>query len=191
MGENATTDTYDLSECIAFSHPKRPWGQLSNFSGDFPLHVNGAELHTTEHLYQACRFSHLPEVQERMLASPSPLAAKMRAHKHEAETRPDWGDVRVPIMRWCLAVKLAQYRATFGTLLLATGDRPLVEVSTDDVFWGAVPGGRGSRSATGANMLGKLLMEARATLSEPTGRESGDRVDEDQEWRVPKPPAWL
>ncbi|HEX6123062.1 MAG TPA: NADAR family protein [Ktedonobacterales bacterium] len=112
------------------------------------------------------------------------------ARKHAAETRPDWEAVRVPIMRWCLAVKLAQHRARFGGLLLATGDRPLVEVSPDDAFWGAVPAGPGARSATGANLLGHLLMELRATLPAPTGGEASHGEDEEGEW-VPAPPTAL
>jgi type I restriction enzyme, S subunit len=186
MGDTAMIHTYDLAECVAFSHPKRPWGEFSNFSQDFPLRINGVAFATTEHLYQACRFPHLPELQKDIHGNPSPLAAKMRAHKHESETRPDWEGARVPIMRWCLAVKLAQHRATFGALLLSTGDRPLVEVSTDDAFWGAAPDGPGSRSASGANMLGDLLMDLRATLSAPAGSEVGDG----DMW-VPAPPSDL
>ena len=124
-----------------------------------------------------------------MLDNPSPLAAKMRAHKHLEETRLDWEDVRVPIMRWCLAVKLAQHRTIFGALLLATEDRPLVEVSPDDDFWGAVPNGQGSQSATGANILGQLLLEVRADLSSPACSESS-RDEGDDEW-VPAPPSEL
>jgi ribA/ribD-fused uncharacterized protein len=191
MGATAAIHTYDLGACVAFSHPKRPWGALSNFSTDFALRINGALWPTTEHLYQACRFPHDPKLQQSMRDNPSPLAAKMRAHKHEAETRPDWRRVRVPIMRWCLAVKLAQHRADFGAQLLATGSQPLVEVSPDDAFWGAVPGARGSRSATGANMLGHLLMEMRATLSTPGGSAPGPSGEgDDQEW-VPAPPSGL
>lgn len=202
MGETGTIHTYNLDECLTFSRPKAPWGAFSNFSLDFPLRITGVTLPTTEHLYQACRFPHLPDLQRRLLfdkARPSPNAAKMRAHKHEAETRPDWEDVRVPIMRWCLAVKLAQHRAAFGALLLESGRSPLVEVSGDDAFWGAVPDGAGSRFATGANMLGNLLMDLRATLSAPAsgasshgkGDDSDDSGDDDdQEW-VPAPPGWL
>jgi ribA/ribD-fused uncharacterized protein len=198
--------SYDLGACVAFSHPKWPWGALSNFSADFQLHIDGAMWPTTEHLYQACRFPHLPELQGRIRDNPSPLAAKMRAHKHADETRLDWEAARVSIMRWCLAVKLAQYRADFGALLLATGDRTLVEVSGDDAFWGAVPDGLGSRSATGANLLGTLLMGLRARLllagaePSPGGRDDGggdegdDRGDADgdsAEWWVPPPPSGL
>ena len=42
-------------------------------------------------------------------------------------------------MRWCLRVKLAENWRSFGDLLLATGDRPIVEESKKDTFWGARP----------------------------------------------------
>lgn len=193
MGATEAIHTYDLRESIAFSHPRRAWGKLSNFFSDYPLRINGAVLYTTEHLYQACRFPHLPDVQKAMLDNPSPLAAKMRAHKHLEESRPDWEEVRVPIMRWCVAVKLAQHRADFGALLLTTVNHPLVEVSRDDAFWGAVPDGPHSHSATGTNMLGKLLMEIRATLSSPAGSDASagrHEGSDDKEW-VPAPPGTL
>jgi ribA/ribD-fused uncharacterized protein len=43
-------------------------------------------------------------------------------------------------------------------LLLATGDRPLVETSPFDAYWGC------GRSGKGKNRLGQLLMQVRAKL---------------------------
>jgi ribA/ribD-fused uncharacterized protein len=45
-------------------------------------------------------------------------------------------------------------------VLLATGETPLVEHTTNDRFWG--DGGDGS----GKNMLGKILMQVRGELRE-------------------------
>jgi type I restriction enzyme S subunit len=66
-------------------------------------------------------------------------------------------------MRWCLRVKLAQNWATFGRLLLSTGDRPIVEkkVRRKD-FWGATEQPDGT--LVGMNVLGRLLMELREQL---------------------------
>lgn len=193
MDDAAMLHTYDLDLCIAFSHPQGAWGAFSNFSAAFPVRINGVLLLTTEHLYQACRFPLLPELQARLLSNPSPRAAKMRAHKHASETRSDWEAARIPIMRWCLATKLAQHRGAFGALLLETGTQPLVEVSGDDAFWAAVPQGR-SRVAVGANMLGRFLMELRAGLSTASASASGALDDGgrevEQAW-VPEPPSGL
>jgi hypothetical protein len=62
-------------------------------------------------------------------------------------------------MRWCLRVKLAENWSRFGSLLLATEDKPIVEESTRDAFWAAKPTTPGE--LVGVNALGRLLMELR------------------------------
>ena len=59
-----------------------------------------------------------------------------------------------------LRVKLAQNWDGFSKLLLDTGDRPIVEHSRTDDFWGARP--VDNRTLVGMNVLGRLLMELRA-----------------------------
>jgi ribA/ribD-fused uncharacterized protein len=103
----------------------------------FPLKVNGVLIRTSEALYQACRFPHLPKVQRLIIDEGSPMTAKMKSKSYRSQSRPDWDAVRVRIMRWCLRVKLAQHWETFSRLLLATGDQPIVEDSRKDDFWGA------------------------------------------------------
>jgi hypothetical protein len=63
----------------------------------------------------------------------------LKSKRYRASTRSDWDNVRVNIMRWCLRVNLAQNWSTFGALLRKTGDRPIVEQSRKDEFWGAKP----------------------------------------------------
>ena len=132
----------------------------------FPLKVNGISIPTSEALYQACRFPHRPEVQHRIIEAPSPMTAKMRSKPFRKESRPDWDAVRVQIMRWCLRVKLVENWRNFGTLLLATGDCPIVEQSLRDDFWGAKVTDDGN--LVGMNVLGRLLMELRAQFSANT-----------------------
>src|SRR5205085_7807502 len=84
---------------------------------------------------------------------------------HREDSRPDWDEVRVPIMRWCLRVKLAQNWERFGSLLLSTGERWIVEESRRDAFWGAKP--IDSETLEGKNALGRLLMELREELDGP------------------------
>lgn len=57
--------------------------------------------------------------------------------RRERFTRDDWNDVRVEIMRWCLRIKLYQHFVCFVTGLRKTGERPIVEHSRKDSFWGA------------------------------------------------------
>jgi hypothetical protein len=90
------------------------------------------------------------------------MTAKMKSKRYRLDTRPDWEKVRVKIMRWCLRVKLAQNWDRFGALLLATDERPIVEESHKDAFWGAKA--RPDDQLVGANVLGRLLMELREEL---------------------------
>jgi ribA/ribD-fused uncharacterized protein len=161
--------TYDRSECVVFLKTSEPYGGLSNMAGGYPLHVNGLDILTSEALYQALRFPHLPEVQRLIIEQKSPMSAKMKSKPHRQNTRSDWDEVRMPLMRWCLQVKLAQNWDRFGELLLSTEDRPIVEQSHRDDFWGAKLQQDGR--LVGINVLGRLLMELRNRLRSPDGRQ--------------------
>lgn len=128
----------------------------------FPLRINGALILTSEALYQACRFPHMPDVQRLIIEQSSPMTAKMKSKAYRNDSRPDWDRVRVTIMRWCLQVKLAQNWRKFGSLLLETGDRHIVEQSCKDFYWGAKK--IDEEKLSGANVLGRLLMELREKL---------------------------
>jgi len=71
------TRTYDRASSIVFLKTDAPFGGLSNMAGGFPLWVNGIRALTSEALYQACRFPHLPEVQSLIIEQKSPMAAKI------------------------------------------------------------------------------------------------------------------
>jgi hypothetical protein len=90
------------------------------------------------------------------------MTAKMKSKKYRDGTRADWDNIRVRVMRWCLRVKLAENLTTFGQLLLSTGDKPIVEHSAKDQFWGAKA--QDGEALTGVNVLGRLLMELREQL---------------------------
>jgi predicted NAD-dependent protein-ADP-ribosyltransferase YbiA (DUF1768 family) len=81
--------------------------------------------------------------------------------------RPDWtgpNDVQLKAMLWVLELKLYfnHYRG-FGRELVATGDRPIVEISAHDDFWGAKEVSPGV--LVGHNHLGRLLMVVRDRAS--------------------------
>lgn len=166
--------TYKREESVVFSKTKEPFGGLSNMAGGFPLKVNGHSIRTSEALYQACRFPHEPEVQRLILAQASPMAAKMKSKPHRHNTRPDWERVKVDIMRWCLRVKLVQNWEKFSQLLLETGERPIVEQSRRDDFWGAKP--VDEQTLVGRNVLGRLLMDLREEIRS-RGRAAFLRVE--------------
>jgi type I restriction enzyme S subunit len=171
------TRTYDRASSVVFLKTDAPFGGLSNMAGGFPLHVQGTRIYTSEALYQACRFPHLPEVQRLIIGQASPMTAKMKSKPHRNYSRPDWDRVRVKVMRWCLRVKLAQNWAKFSEVLLRTDDRPIVEESRRDAFWGAKP--VDEQTLVGMNVLGRLLMELREAvkLQGPVGFQAVQPLD--------------
>ena len=165
MAQAVQTRTYARRESVVFRITKERFGGLSNMASGFPLEVNGVRVWSSEALYQACRFPHLPKVQEVIVRERSPMTAKMRSKPYRKDSRPDWEKIHVTVMKWCLRVKLAQNWVTFGDLLLSTGDCPIVEESKRDKFWAAEPLDDGT--LVGGNVLGRLLMELREELRGP------------------------
>lgn len=156
------TRTYQRASSVVFLKTDGPFGGLSNMAGGFSLRVNGMRILTSEALYQACRFPHRLEVQRLIIEQKSPMTAKMKSKPYRRDSRPDWDQVRVKIMRWCLRVKLAQNWGAFSGLLLETGERQIVEESRKDDFWGAKATDEGT--LVGMNVLGRLLMELREAI---------------------------
>jgi ribA/ribD-fused uncharacterized protein len=174
----ATLRTYQRADAVVVYKTKESFGGLSNMASGFPLRVNGVRILTSEALYQACRFPHLPEVQREIIEQYSPMTAKMKSKPHRGDSRRDWDQVRTKIMRWCLRVKLAQNYSEFGRLLLATKDRPIVEQSRKDEFWGARTLATDDQILIGQNILGRLLMELRELI----------KHDDDGALKVVSPP---
>lgn len=153
---------YSRNECIVFHKTKEAFGGLSNMASGYPLRINGVRILTAEALYQACRFPQLPDVQKEIIAQHSPMTAKMKGKPFKAQSRDDWEEVKAKVMRWCLRVKLAQNYSRFSELLLSTQEKPIVEFSVKDDYWGAREIDR--TTLGGENVLGRLLMELRELI---------------------------
>jgi ribA/ribD-fused uncharacterized protein len=176
--ETAAT-TYRRTQSVVFRKTNEHWGGLSNMAAGFPLWVNGIDIRTSEALYQAARFPHLPAIQREIFAQASPMAAKMKSKPHRPEARPDFDALRVPIMWWSLRVKLACNPVTFAGLLTSTAGRVIVEDSHKDAYWGAVPAKADPSMLHGDNVLGRLLIQLRDIVV----------AFDPQVWRtVPPPP---
>lgn len=154
--------SYQTIDVVRFRKTAEAFGGLSNMAPGFPIRLLGLKIRTSEALYQACRFPHMPEVQRMILSEASPMTAKMRSKRYRKDSREDWDEVRVRVMRWCLRVKLICNWGEFSKLLLSTGSVPIVEDSRKDRFWGAVP--LDGDTLNGENVLGRLLMELREKL---------------------------
>lgn len=135
----------------------------------FDIIIDNIRISTSEELYQACRFPYSVEVQKLIIEQKSPMTAKMKSKPFRSQTRHDWEKVKVTIMRWCLRVKLACNWVKFRELLLATGDKPIVEDSHRDRFWGAVA--QDNETLSGVNAIGRLLMELREELKSDRAKD--------------------
>ncbi|MFS0558192.1 NADAR family protein [Brevibacillus sp. 179-C9.3 HS] len=155
---------YQRTHSIVFRKTKEEYGGLSNMAAGYILQIGNVKILTSEAIYQACRYPHLPEVQYRILSERSPMTAKMVSKKYRQESREDWEEVKIKIMRWCLRLKLIQNWDTFYPLLLSTGNKFIVEESRKDDFWGAKPVSQ--ELLIGVNALGRLLMELREEFKE-------------------------
>lgn len=129
---------------------------LSNF---YPASIvlDGEEYPTVEHAYQAAKT--VDSLARAFIRGLSRAGDAKRAGK-AFPLRPDWEEMKLPIMESLLWQKFAA--PPLRTWLLDTGDQVLVEGNYwGDEFWGVCRG-------RGENHLGKLLMKVRNELRRPT-----------------------
>ena len=145
-----------MAEVILFYRTaEAPYGAFSNFAA-FPINVDGQTWPTVEHYYQSQKMVD-PEYRERVRQTASPMVAAQIGRGRRERLRADWDEIKVEVMRSALQAKFTQHHS-LRELLLGTGEAELIEHTANDAFW--ADGGDG----TGANMLGRLLMELRAVL---------------------------
>ncbi|WP_411839993.1 DUF4326 domain-containing protein [Paracoccus sp. ME4] len=158
--------TYRADEVAGFLKTRERFGALSNMASGYPILVLDMTVASTEHLYQALRYPHLPDFQREILDQPNAMLAKRKAYERQLETRKDWRDVNVRIMRHCLDLKLAHNHARMSAHYRETGNLPIVEISHRDPFWGAKPS---NGMLEGVNALGRLHMGLRQRLHDDPG----------------------
>lgn len=134
---------------------ERRYYPFSNFSS-FAVEWRGRVWMTSEHAYQAAKFFD-EEVIQLVFEARSAHDAKIVAHQHKDRVRPDWNEVKVPIMKEICRAKLSQHAFIEKRLRETTG-RVIVEDSPRDSFWGWGP------DRNGLNHLGKIYMELRDEL---------------------------
>lgn len=146
---------YTPSECAVFFRAADKYGCFQNMANKFPLVVNAIKIPSSESLYQAMRYPHNPDIQRRIIQQGNGFSAKQESQLFTPETRADWFDVNVRIMEWTCAVKLMQHWETIVEVMSEIGvDKPIVEKSRHDDFWGAMPQSDGT--LVGMNYLGRI-----------------------------------
>lgn len=125
---------------------------LSNFH-PCELVVEGIEYSTVENAFQA--FKTLNKADRKYISTLTP--GKAKRYGRRIDLRPDWEDIKVPLMRLLLEEKFST-NPELKQALLNTGDEHIEETNTwGDTFWGVCNG-------VGENYLGELLMEIRGEL---------------------------
>ncbi len=139
-----------------YSASEEPYGCFSNFSAH-GFEIDGVYYKTSEHYFQAMKFSGSPPDMADVRRSSTPKMAASVGRDRNRPLRSDWETVKDDIMRKAVLCKFETHSA-LGDLLLATDDEDIVENAPGDRYWGAGPDG------TGKNMLGQILMETRDIL---------------------------
>jgi ribA/ribD-fused uncharacterized protein len=130
---------------------------LANMTDGYALRIGSERAPTSEHLYQAAKLRHRDR--PRVLRAATGKQAKAAAYLSREQWHPDWYEIRVDVMRWCLAVKLSQHWDEIAPILAGTKSLPIVEWSRKDSFWGAIPQADGQLA--GRNCLGMVWAELR------------------------------
>ena len=155
---------YHADEACAFRFTRAEWGEFSNFAPlTMPIAAGPWTFPTSEHLYQAAKFGAAPAVQRRIADARTAREAAAIGRGTAAGLDPRWNEQRVNAMRWVLRMKREANAAAIDAALARSGERPIVEISTRDAYWGARPEGDAYR---GNNVLGRLWMELRQHLRE-------------------------
>ena len=142
---------------IRFYNRDDPYYEFTNF---YPasIYLDGKDWPTSEHYFQAQKFTGTPYVEQiRLLARPRQAFDLSRNPTVSRWRRSDWEEAKLHVMYKALLAKFTQHNE-LRTLLLLTGERELIEHTPYDSFWG--DGGNG----TGLNHLGKMLVNIRSQL---------------------------
>ncbi len=141
---------------IRFYRVNEAYGCFSNFAS-YEITIDDKVWPTSEHFFQAQKFSHNPRYQERIRGARTPHFAAELGRDSSYPIRRDWNAVRDDYMRWTVLEKFAQHR-DICDILLETGDEKIIEATPKDNYWGE------GRDGRGRNMLGVILVEVRREL---------------------------
>jgi ribA/ribD-fused uncharacterized protein len=142
-------------DTIRFYSVTAEYGCFSNFS-PHRIRLKGKIWPTSEHYFQAQKFAGTPD-EEEVRQAKSPMVAARMGRSRKRPLRKDWESVKDSLMHEAVLAKFTQH-ADLREMLLATGDRKIIEHTENDTYWG--DGGDGS----GKNRLGQILMRVRQEL---------------------------
>jgi N-glycosidase YbiA len=152
---------------------KYEWDFLSNFHPSV-VEMDGVKYASVEHAYQAAKT--LDPAKREVFSlefNPRLTAAQSKRMGRRLKLRENWDTIKNGIMRGLLVKKFSA--GPLRTKLLGTGNAELVEGNWwHDTHFGVCYGRQAGRECdfaphepTGANWLGRLLMEVRSEITPP------------------------
>ncbi len=151
----ATPITDYQDPVLNFYSLKAPYGEFSNFA-PYPIVVDGLDWPTSEHYYQAHKYSD-PELMEKVRRAPTPMEAAMMGRDPKIPKRPDWDVYKDIAMETAVRAKFEQHDY-LRALIKSTNTAIIHEHTKNDCYWGDCGDG------TGKDKLGILLMKLRLDL---------------------------
>tara|TARA_Y100000389_G_scaffold204202_2_gene255554 strand:- start:9892 stop:10356 length:465 start_codon:yes stop_codon:yes gene_type:complete len=147
-------------ETISIS-PRKNWVFTNGAIVHSGVTVQGVRGPTAEHVYQALKYSHDPEHQQKILTASSPIVAKRLGSRRGGKplTRSKinkWKKSRIGVMRQCIYAKFED--VSMRKALRQTKSKILIHDAFWDSFWS------NGMNNEGQNMLGKILMEVRQEI---------------------------
>lgn len=140
---------------IFFYKVNDEYGCFSNFS-PHGFDLEGQIWKTSEHYFQAQKFVGT-EYGEQIRLSLLPMKAAKMGRDSSKPLREDWEYIKDEVMRKAVLKKFSTHK-DIQKVLLSTGDRIIIENTSNDYYWGC------GKDGSGKNMLGKILMEVRGHL---------------------------
>lgn len=134
--------------------PTNPLAAYSKHS----FELDGEQWPSVEHYYQAMKFEE-SDYRESIRNATHPADATKLGKSKKHGRRKDWDKVKVTYMTRATYIKCRTHPEV-AAALLASGEKPIVETSQYDYFWGC------GRDLRGNNAFGKMLMGVREKLRE-------------------------
>lgn len=161
--EYYSIERYPKERTAPFCSVDQSWGLFSNF-GRTPLVVDGVRFDCTEKLFQVMKFTDAASRKAVYAAKGQTIKMKAKHFEKVGTVRPDWGEIIVDAMKFCLMEKYRQSEAFREELARSRGlyiveDQATFQKKSPNT-WGVKPSEDG-KEFVGPNLMGRLLMELR------------------------------
>jgi len=148
---------YKPKDVVSFLKTNEAYGFYSNMSKGYDFKINGINIYSSEHLFQALKFDD-GNIQEEILGIKNPWQAKkLVTSLYSKRVNKDWLQLRDTAMVLCVGLKIMLSER----LLCDHGkhnhdNKTIVEFSYRDPYWGAIPN-PDNTLLIGFNRLGYIL----------------------------------